>query len=210
MSSEAAGRLLKRGERVVLASHNKGKLVEFRALLADSGIEIVSAAELDLPEPEETADSFEGNAAIKALAAARATGLPALSDDSGFCVSALDGRPGIYSARWAGPGGDMQVAMQRVHDEMGDNPDRSAAFVAVLCVAWPDGTTRFAEGRCKGDVCWPPRGAQGHGYDPVFIPEGERRSFAELSAEEKNATSHRGRALARFLKTCVAPGDTPR
>ncbi|GBR06088.1 RdgB/HAM1 family non-canonical purine NTP pyrophosphatase [Asaia siamensis] len=201
MSSE---RRLSRGERIVLASHNKGKLVEFRALLAETGIEIVSAAELDLAEPEETADSFEGNAAIKALAAARATGLPALSDDSGFCVSALNGRPGIYSARWAGPGGDMMVAMQRVHDEMGDSADKKAAFVAVLCLAWPDGTTRFAEGRCEGTICWPPRGDHGHGYDPMFVPKGDCRSFAELSSDEKNATSHRGRALTRFLKTCVS------
>ncbi|WP_025841530.1 RdgB/HAM1 family non-canonical purine NTP pyrophosphatase [Asaia platycodi] len=201
MNSE---RRLKRGERIVLASHNKGKLVEFRALLAPTGIEIVSAAELGLAEPEETADSFEGNAAIKALAAAKATGMPALSDDSGFCVSALDGRPGIYSARWAGPGGDMQVAMQRVHDEMGGSPDKQAAFVAVLCLAWPDGTTRFAEGRCEGTICWPPRGDHGHGYDPMFVPQGDCRSFAELSSDEKNATSHRGRALARFLETCVS------
>lgn len=201
MNSE---RRLKRGERIVLASHNKGKLVEFRALLAPTSIEIVSAAELGLAEPEETADSFEGNAAIKALAAAKATGMPALSDDSGFCVSALDGRPGIYSARWAGPGGDMQVAMQRVHDEMGGSPDKQAAFVAVLCLAWPDGTTRFAEGRCEGTICWPPRGDHGHGYDPMFVPQGDCRSFAELSSDEKNATSHRGRALARFLETCVS------
>jgi len=201
MNSE---RRLKRGERIVLASHNKGKLVEFRALLAPTGIEIVSAAELGLAEPEETADSFEGNAAIKALAAAKATGMPALSDDSGFCVSALDGRPGIYSARWAGPGGDMQVAMQRVHVEMGGSPDKQAAFVAVLCLAWPDGTTRFAEGRCEGTICWPPRGDHGHGYDPMFVPQGDCRSFAELSSDEKNATSHRGRALARFLETCVS------
>jgi len=201
MNSE---RRLKRGERIVLASHNKGKLVEFRALLAPTGIEIVSAAELGLAEPEETADSFEGNAAIKALAAAKATGMPVLSDDSGFCVSALDGRPGIYSARWAGPGGDMQVAMQRVHDEMGGSPDKQAAFVAVLCLAWPDGTTRFAEGRCEGTICWPPRGDHGHGYDPMFVPQGDCRSFAELSSDEKNATSHRGRALARFLETCVS------
>lgn len=201
MTSE---RRLNRGERIVLASHNKGKLVEFRALLAESGIEIVSAAELGLPEPEETAETFEGNAAIKALAAAKVTGLPALSDDSGFCVAALDGRPGVYSARWAGPGGDMSIAMQRVHDEMGASPDKRAAFVAMLCLAWPDGTTRFAEGRCEGEVCWPPRGDQGHGYDPIFIPQGDRRSFAELSADEKNAISHRGRALERFLATCVS------
>ncbi|WP_336761965.1 RdgB/HAM1 family non-canonical purine NTP pyrophosphatase [Asaia sp. VD9] len=205
MSEAEASRRLHPGQRIVLASHNKGKLVEFQALLAGSGIEIVSAAELELPEPEETADSFEGNAAIKARAASEATGLPALSDDSGFCVSALHGRPGVYSARWAGPDGDMMHAMQRIHDEMGAHEDRSAAFVAVLCLAWPDGVTRFVEGRCSGQVCWPPRGDKGHGYDPIFVPEGERRSFAELSADEKNATSHRGRALARFLESCVAP-----
>lgn len=201
-----AARRLPRNSRIVLATHNAGKLEEFRRLLAPTGIEIVSAAALSLPEPDETADSFAGNAAIKALAAARAADMPALSDDSGFCVAALDGRPGIYSARWAGPGGDMDHAMRRVHDEMGDTADQRAAFVAVLCIAWPDGETRCVEGRCEGAVVWPPRGTGGHGYDPIFCPTGETRSFAEMTADEKNTISHRGRALANFIDTCVEQG----
>ncbi|WP_367160642.1 RdgB/HAM1 family non-canonical purine NTP pyrophosphatase [Kozakia baliensis] len=199
------GRLLPRGGKIVLASHNKGKLEEFRVLFAPTGIEIVSAAELGLPEPEETADSFAGNAEIKALAAARASGLPALADDSGFCVRALDGRPGIYSARWGGPTRDFDAAMARVNDELGASPDRHAAFVAVLCLAWPDGETRCVEGRCEGEAVWPPRGAGGHGYDPIFVPKGETRSFAEMNGDEKNAVSHRGRALEKFLAECVTP-----
>ncbi|AQS87864.1 deoxyribonucleotide triphosphate pyrophosphatase [Neoasaia chiangmaiensis NBRC 101099] len=197
-------RRLARGARIVLASHNKGKLAEFAALLKESGITVVSAADMNLPEPDETADSFEGNAAIKALAAARATGLPALADDSGFCVAALDGRPGVYSARWGGPERDFDAAMARVNVEIGTDPDRRAAFVAVLCLAWPDGTTHTVEGRCDGHAVWPPRGEHGHGYDPIFVPEGETRSFAEMSGPEKNAISHRGRALERFLAECVA------
>lgn len=196
-------RLLPRGARLVLASHNKGKLIEFDALLKGTGITLVSAAELGLPEPDETADSFEGNAAIKALAAAYASGLPALADDSGFCVAALDGRPGVYSARWGGPERDFDAAMLRVNVEMAADPDRRAAFVAVLCLAWPDGETRTVEGRCEGHAIWPPRGEHGHGYDPIFVPEGETRSFAEMSGSEKNAISHRGRAFQRFLKECV-------
>ncbi|WP_408872249.1 RdgB/HAM1 family non-canonical purine NTP pyrophosphatase [Gluconobacter roseus] len=187
----------------MLASHNAGKLREFSTLLARSGIIVLSAAELDLAEPEETEETFTGNAAIKALAAARASGLPALSDDSGFCVSALDNRPGVYSARWGGPTKDMQVAMERVHREMGDNPDHRAFFVAALCLAWPDGETQTVQGECHGTVVWPPRGDHGHGYDPMFVPEGESRTFAEISEAEKNAVSHRGRALEQFLKDFI-------
>ncbi|MFT8478943.1 RdgB/HAM1 family non-canonical purine NTP pyrophosphatase [Gluconobacter oxydans] len=196
-------RKLSPGSKIVLASHNAGKLREFSTLLARSGIIVLSAAELDLPEPEETEETFTGNAAIKALAAARASGLPALADDSGFCVSALDNRPGVYSARWGGPTKDMQVAMERVHREMGDNPDHRAFFVAALCLAWPDGETRTVQGECHGTVVWPPRGAHGHGYDPIFVPEGESRTFAEMTEAEKNAVSHRGRALTAFLNTCL-------
>ncbi len=196
-------RKLSPGSKIVLASHNAGKLREFSTLLAKSGITVISAAELDLPEPEETEETFTGNAAIKALAAARASGLPALADDSGFCVSALDNRPGVYSARWGGPTKDMQVAMERVHQEMGDNPDHRAFFVAALCLAWPDGQTRTVQGACHGTVIWPPRGDHGHGYDPMFVPEGESRTFAEMSEAEKNAVSHRGRALTAFLNTCL-------
>lgn len=196
-------RRLSRGARIVLASHNQGKLAEFRALLADSGIEIVSAGELGLPEPDETGETFEDNARVKALAAARAADLAALADDSGFCVTALDGQPGVYSARWGGPDKDFAKAMARVNHQLGGHADRSAAFVAVLCLAWPDGETRCVEGRVEGDVAWPPRGAHGHGYDPIFLPEGSTRTFAEMAADEKNAISHRGRALERFLAECV-------
>lgn len=196
-------RKLSPGSKIVLASHNAGKLREFSTLLARSGIIVLSAAELDLAEPEETEETFTGNAAIKALAAAQASGLPALADDSGFCVSALDNRPGVYSARWGGPTKDMQVAMERVHREMGDNPDHRAFFVAALCLAWPDGETQTVQGECHGTVVWPPRGDHGHGYDPMFVPEGESRTFAEMSEAEKNAVSHRGRALTAFLNTCL-------
>jgi len=196
-------RRLPRGSKIVLASHNAGKLREFSALLATNGITVISAGELDLPEPEETEETFAGNAAIKALAAARASGLPALADDSGFCVAALNGQPGVYSARWGGPTKDMTIAMERVHAETGDNPDRRASFVAALCLAWPDGETRAVEGQCHGHTVWPPRGELGHGYDPMFIPDGENRTFAEMTDAEKNSVSHRGRALALFLSECV-------
>ena len=198
-------RPLARGARLVLASHNQGKIQEFRSLFAPSDITILSAGELSLPQPEETANDFTGNAAIKALAASRASGLPALSDDSGFCVEALGGRPGVYSARWAGPDGDADIAMRRVHTEMEGASDTRAAFVAVLCLAWPDGTTHFVEGRCAGHIVWPPRGKNGHGYDPMFVPQGSLRTFAEMTPEEKNALSHRGKALTLFLNTCVKP-----
>lgn len=194
---------IRRGTQLVLASHNPGKLAEFRALLAESGVHIISAASLDLPEPEEDADSFEGNARLKALAAAQATGLPALADDSGFCVAALNGRPGIHSARWGGAHRDFNRAMHRVHSEMSDIEDKRAAFVTVLCLAWPDGQTYFVEGRCDGQVAWPPEGENGHGYDPIFIPEGETRRFAEMTDAEKNAISHRGRALRQFVDAYV-------
>ena len=195
------------GDRLVLASHNKGKLTEFAALLAERGVTLVSAADLDLPEPEETEDSFVGNARLKARAAATASGLPSLADDSGFCVAALDGAPGIFSARWAGDARDFGVAMQRVQDELqargGD--DRHAWFVSVLCLALPDGRDAVFEGRIDGQFVWPPRGTGGHGYDPVFVPNGEARSFAEMLEMEKNAISHRARAFAKFRDACL-PG----
>ncbi|MCX5618619.1 RdgB/HAM1 family non-canonical purine NTP pyrophosphatase [Bombella sp. TMW 2.2543] len=205
MSGQNGTRCLERGSEIVLASHNKGKLREFSLLLAESGITVRSAAELNLPEPEETATDFEGNALIKAEAAAKATGLPALADDSGFCVAALDGRPGVYSARWAGPQRDMTLAMSRVHEEMqaSGSDDKAASFVVVLCLAWPDGTHHFVRGECRGQVSWPPRGEHGHGYDPIFIPEGESRTFAEMAETEKNRFSHRGQAMTQFLKDCV-------
>ncbi|AQS83609.1 MAG: RdgB/HAM1 family non-canonical purine NTP pyrophosphatase [Acetobacter aceti] len=193
---------LKQGSRLVLASHNKGKLAEFATLLAPYGVEVVSAGEMNLPEPDETALSFEGNARIKAEAAAKATGLPALADDSGLCVSALGGAPGIYSARWAGPDKDFARAMQRIEEGI-DGDEREAWFISVLCLAFPDGTTECFEGRIDGTIAPAPRGAAGHGYDPIFVPESETRTFAEMSDAEKNAISHRARAFEAFRKKCL-------
>ncbi len=197
--------MLSRGDRLVLASHNQGKIAEFEALLDGTGIALVSAASLGLPEPDETADSFAGNARLKAHAAAEAAGLPALADDSGFCVAALDGRPGIHSARWAGRPRDFGAAMRRVHAEAGAGleADPAAWFVAVLCLAWPDGSDATFEGRIDGRFVWPPRGTGGHGYDPVFVPNGDARSFAEMLESEKNAISHRARAFAKFRDACL-------
>lgn len=193
---------LEAGSKLVLASHNAGKLAEFSTLLADFGVTVLSAGDLNLPEPEETATTFAGNAALKALAAAKATGLPALADDSGLCVSALGGAPGIYSARWAGPDKDFPAAMARIEDGIGSD-ERDAWFICVLCLAYPDGTTRSFEGRVDGSITWPPRGEKGHGYDPIFTPTGESRTFAEMKEAEKNAISHRARAFQAFKQACL-------
>jgi non-canonical purine NTP pyrophosphatase (RdgB/HAM1 family) len=190
------------GRKLVLASHNKGKLREIEALLRPLGIEVVSAGDLGLPEPEEDAPDFAGNARIKAVAAATASGLPALSDDSGFCVAALDGAPGVHSARWAGPAKDFGHAMATVQDRIGANPDRRAWFIAALCLAWPDGHTETFLGRIDGTVVWPPRGDQGFGYDPMFLPTGGERTFGEIDPGEKHAVSHRARAFAQVLTSC--------
>ena len=190
------------GTKLVLASHNPGKLREITELLAPFGVEVVSAGALGLPEPDETEDSFEGNARIKALAAAVASGLPALSDDSGFCVAALGGAPGVVSALWAGPGKDFVPAMARVRREMGEAADQGAWFVSVLCLAWPDGHAECFEGRVDGSVVWPPRGGQGFGYDPMFLPVGSELTYGEMDQGEKHATSHRARAFAKLVKAC--------
>lgn len=190
------------GSRLVVASHNAGKVREIRDLLRTFQVDVVSSADLDLPEPEETAATFSGNAAIKALAAARASGLPALSDDSGLSVSALGGEPGIYSARWAGPEKDFAGAMRSVYERLGDHPDRSACFVCALCLAWPDGHTETFVGQVDGSICWPPRGDRGFGYDPFFVPDGDSRTFAEFVPEEKHAISHRARAFQQLVKAC--------
>jgi XTP/dITP diphosphohydrolase len=196
-------RRLPRGSRLVLASHNPGKLVEIAALLAPHGIALVSAASLGLPEPEEPAPDFAGNARIKAEAAAAASGLPALADDSGFCVAALGGAPGVVSARWAGPGKDFSVAMARVNRELGDAADRSAWFVSVLCLAWPDGHAESFEGRVDGTCVWPPRGTRGFGYDPIFVPAGGAETYGEADPDWKSATSHRARAFAALAAACL-------
>jgi XTP/dITP diphosphohydrolase len=192
------------GARLVIASHNPGKIDEIAALLAPYGIEIVSACALGLPEPEETGDSFEANAALKAHAAAAASGLPALADDSGLVVPALGGAPGIYSARWAGPAKDFATAMARVRRELGDR-DRAACFVAVLGLAWPDGHLEAFRGEVPGRLVWPPRGDRGFGYDPMFVPDGGSLSFGEMDPVEKHKISHRARAFAQLASACF-PG----
>jgi XTP/dITP diphosphohydrolase len=193
-------RRLAPGGRLVIATHNPGKLREIADLLAPLGVDAVSAGELGLPEPEEDAPDFAGNAAIKALAAAQASGLPALADDSGFCVAALGGAPGVVSARWAGPGKDFSMAMERVNREIGDAEDRRAWFIAALCLAWPDGQTATFIGRIDGAAVWPPRGERGFGYDPMFLPAGTDLTFGEMEAAAKHAISHRARAFAQVLR----------
>ena len=188
-----------RGRRLVIASHNPGKLREIAELLSAHGIETVSARSLGLPEPEETGQSFAANAAIKALAAATAAELPALADDSGLAVAALDGRPGIRSARWAGPDRDFGKAMARVERALTGKDDRSACFICALCLAWPDGHHEVFEGRIDGKLVWPPRGDRGFGYDPIFRPAGYEITFGEMEPRSKHAMSHRARAFEKFL-----------
>lgn len=199
-------RLLQRGTRLVIATHNPGKLREMAELVGPHGIDTVSAGALGLPEPEETAPDFAGNARLKAEAAAQAAGAPALADDSGFCVAALGGAPGVVSARWAGPGKDFAAAMARVWREAGDAADRRAWFVAVLCLAWPDGHSDSFFGRVEGSMVWPPRGARGFGYDPMFLPLGAAETFGEMDPAAKHAVSHRARAFAQFAAACLGAG----
>jgi XTP/dITP diphosphohydrolase len=191
------------GTQLVLASHNPGKLAELTELLQPHDVAVVSAGAVGLPEPVEDAPDFVGNARIKALAAVRAGGLPALADDSGFCVAALRGAPGIYSARWAGPAKDFSAAMERVNRTMGATADRRAWFIAALCLAWPDGHAETFVGRVDGVAVWPPRGTNGFGYDPMFIPAGHNATFGELTPADKHAISHRARAFAQFLAACL-------
>lgn len=196
-------RKLERGARLVVATHNPGKLRELRDLLAPYGLEVVSAGELGLPEPPETEATFAGNARLKALAGSRASGEPTLADDSGFSLAALDGAPGVLSARWAGPGKDFAVAMRRVWDGVGGTGDRRAWFTSALCLAWPDGGTATFQGRVDGEAVWPPRGSGGFGYDPMFLPAGEGATYGEMDPARKTATSHRARAFAQLLPACM-------
>ena len=189
-----------RGSRLVLASHNPGKLREMAALLAPCGVDLVSAGELGLPEPEETAPDFAGNARLKAVAAA-GSGLPALADDSGFCVAGLGGAPGVLSARWAGPEKDFAGAMRRVEEALGTG-DRRAWFVSALSLAWPGGTAATFVGRVEGTAVWPPRGKRGFGYDAMFVPAGGTLTYGEMDPALKHATSHRARAMAQLLRAC--------
>jgi XTP/dITP diphosphohydrolase len=190
------------GNRLVVASHNQGKVEEISALLVPFAIDAVSAGTLGLAEPEETGTSFEANAALKAKAAADASGLPAIADDSGLVVPALGGAPGIYSARWAGPAKDFGAAMQRVHRELGSR-DRSAIFVAVLALAWPDGGIELFRGEVPGSLVWPPRGERGFGYDPMFVPAGGSETFGEIEPSRKHKISHRAHAFARLVDGCL-------
>lgn len=194
-------RKLERG-RIVIASHNAGKVREIAALLGPHGIEPVSAGALDLPEPEETGTTFIANAELKAVQAADLSGLPALSDDSGLCVEALGGDPGIFSARWAGPDRDFGLAMQRVWQEIllkGPDAGHDAHFICALTVAWPDGHTESFEGRVDGRIVWPPRGEHGFGYDPIFQPLGHEETFGEMDPEAKHAMSHRADAFRQLM-----------
>jgi XTP/dITP diphosphohydrolase len=184
--------------RLVIATHNKGKVAEIGALLKPFAWNCVSAGELGLPEPEETGGTFAENAILKAEAAANASGLPALADDSGLCVNALNGAPGIYSARWAGPEKDFNLAMRKVEEKLGDAENRGAYFVCVLALAVPGQKTEIFEGRVYGALTFPPRGGNGFGYDPVFIPDGGKETFGEMEPNAKHAISHRARAFALF------------
>ena len=201
--------------QLVIATHNPGKLAEMRELLAPHGVEAVSAGELGLGEPEETGKTFRANAAIKAIAAANAAQLPAFADDSGLVVDALDGAPGIYSARWAGEGKDFMAAMSRIErllQERGATApgQRGAHFVSALCVAWPDGHLEEVEARVDGTLVWPPRGTAGFGYDPAFLPDGHVRTFGEMTSIEKHGLpplglglSHRARAFVKLAEICL-------
>jgi XTP/dITP diphosphohydrolase len=204
---------------IVVASHNAGKIREIADLIGPFGFSAKSAAELNFAEPDETGTTFEENAAIKALASAKASGLPALSDDSGLVIDALDGAPGVYTANWAETADgtrDFQMAMQKVETALADKgavapEQRTARFVSVLCLAWPDGHTEMFRGEVEGTIAWPPRGTAGFGYDPLFQPEGFDTTFGEMSADEKHgwkpgdehALSHRARAFKIFVETCL-------
>lgn len=193
-------RRLETGERLVVASHNQGKVREINDLIRPFGVEAVSAGELGLPVPEETGQTFADNAILKAVAAAKASGLMALSDDSGLAVDALDGAPGIYSARWAGPEKDFSLAMRNVEEKLQAGgaiapADRKAHFVCALCIADPDGETEVFEGQVHGQLVWPPRGSMGFGYDPVFQPDGYDITFGEMNPDAKHAISHRAVAF---------------
>jgi XTP/dITP diphosphohydrolase len=203
--------------KLVIATHNPGKLVEMRELLAPYGIEAVSAGELGLGEPDETGDTFQANARIKAVAAANAANLPAFADDSGLAVDALDGAPGIYSARWAGASKDFTAAMTQIERLLQEraattSEQRTAHFVSALCVAWPDGHLEEVEATAEGTLVWPPRGTAGFGYDPAFLPDGHTRTFGEMTSLEKHGLpplglglSHRARAFVKLAEICLDP-----
>ncbi len=199
---------LKAGTRIVVASHNPGKVWEINQLIAPYGLDAISAGDLGLIEPEETEPTFAGNAKLKAVAASQGSGLPALADDSGLEVECLGGAPGIYSARWAGPGKDFAVAMRKVGEEITARhgwaaPGPRANFISVLCLAWPDGQTQIFTGKVFGHLVWPPRGGNGFGYDPMFVADGETQTYGEMEPAQKYANSHRTRAFAAFKAQCL-------
>lgn len=195
--------------RIVVASHNAGKVREINDLLRPFGLEAVSASDLNLPEPDETEVTFIGNAVLKARAAATASGLPALADDSGLAVDALDGAPGIYSARYAGPDRDFAFGMARLNREMAESgrPERTARFICALALVWPDGEHAAFEGRAEGQIVWPPRGSMGFGYDPVFLPVGHDITFGEMDPDAKHAMSHRADAFRQLIAACLHDGS---
>lgn len=193
------------GGALIVASHNQGKVREIRDLLAPFKATVLSAADLGLPEPDETGTTFIANAELKARAAALTAGKPALSDDSGLVVEALDGAPGIYSARWAGPSKDFVLAMTRIERELGAHPNRRAKFVCALSLAWPDGHCETFEGEVRGALTFPPRGGKGFGYDPIFIADGHSVTFAEMEPAAKHAISHRADAFRQLVAACFAP-----
>ena len=192
------------GSNLVIASHNPGKVREIAELLQPFKVAVLSAGALGLPEPEETGRTFEANAELKALAAARGSGKPALADDSGLCVVALNGDPGIFSARWAGPDKNFAVAMREVEERLAGKPDRRAFFVAALALAWPDGNVETFRGEVHGTLVWPPRGTRGFGYDPMFLPDGGTQTFGEMAPEAKHAISHRAVAFRKLIEACFA------
>ncbi len=203
------------GRDLVIATHNNGKLAEFQALFDGLGLSLTSAADHHLPSPPETGTTFFENARIKALAAAQGANLPVLADDSGMCVDLLDGAPGVYSADWAGDERDFGLAMRKVHEAMDElipdgqawvTANRRAQFVSLLMLAWPDGHIEWVEGIAPGTIVWPPRGTGGHGYDPMFKPDEDDRTYGEMPADEKNAISHRARAFAAMRAKCFAGG----
>lgn len=191
------------GSSLLIATHNKGKAREISALLSPYVPQFFMASDFDLPEPEETGATFAENAILKAQAAAKATGKISLADDSGLAVNALNGDPGIYSARWGGEAKDFNLAMRKVHEALGDNPDRSASFVCVLALGWPDGHSEVFEGRIHGDIIWPMRGDRGFGYDPIFVAKGHDKTFAEIDTDEKQKISHRARAFELLVQNCL-------
>ncbi len=192
------------GGKLILASHNQGKVREIRELLAPYNAEVISAGELGLPEPEETGLSFVANAELKSLAAAMDAQMIAISDDSGLAVDALNGAPGIYSARWAGPEKDFGLAMRKIQNAMDDSPVKTARFICALSLAWPDGHCETVEGKVEGTLTFPPRGEHGFGYDPIFIPEGFDITFGEMDPARKHEMSHRADAFRKLVAACFA------